>query len=425
MKAVLLSVVLASLALMALMRPEVQQAQAENGYDVYRYVAECKQELEIAVQLPQLSCLDGSQVPIYVDAEEIHADNWEKLLSNSKKCDNPHWLGGDVGCWTYSHLQVLELDSESIMVVNCRQKGDQLHKHWFRNTRANLGMNQQQRKQRYENGSAAEKKELYYLYNTFNDIGIILRNTQSGKSCYITQYGEPVAGFLPPLDEPLPTKQVFLNRIDPEQARPPDDFPEELWYRDANAAFKSPEFTAAAGCVACHNAHGVKYSPYINSHHGLPDIYAMSPLPFLPVGQPFIEFFEQADILQVTTPPIDGESQLCTRCHNMTTSGTCGYNFEFATDHPDRVLDSWLTEGARRRWMPPIDVDSAVIKKHSAVMKCCCENPRAKGCKSRRFGPRESDLPAGFSDGRGWVDGREAGLCQDMAQSFQWNGDQH
>nr|WP_305908705.1 hypothetical protein [Methylomarinum sp. Ch1-1]MDP4521557.1 hypothetical protein [Methylomarinum sp. Ch1-1] len=237
----------------------------------------------------------------------------------------------------------------------------------------------------------------------------------------MTQYGSAVAGFLPPLDKPLPKKDDFLARFDPEQARPPKDFPEQLWYRDANQAFKSPQETASAGCVACHNAHGVKYSPYINSKHGLPDIFSMAKLPFLPVGEPFKDFFANADILQVTTDPIDGEQQLCTRCHNMTTSGTCGYSIDIATDHPIGVLSAWLTTSSRNSWMPPVNVDSALVKKHVAAMKCCCQNPQARGCKTRKFGPTKADLPEGFAEGKGWVSGQEPGLCAAVMDSLQWN----
>ncbi|GAB4258276.1 MAG: hypothetical protein Kow0065_07930 [Methylomicrobium sp.] len=394
-----------------------------QAHDVYQYVAECKSELGIKDELPLLSCLDGKQVPIYVDRKEIKEDNWDKLLSEKKRCDNPHWLGGDMGCWTYSHLQVRRLDEDNILVLNCRQKGNQLDKNWFRQTKTNLGMNQQQRKEHYEKAAGAEKKELYYLYNTFNDIGIILRNTKTGKSCYITQYGEAVAGFLPPLDKPLPDKETFLNGFNPEQARPPKDFPQALWYRDANQAFKSPAFTAAAGCVACHNAHGVKYSPYINSKQGLPPIQTMADLPFLAVGEPFKQFFYDNHILQVTTDPIDGQQQLCTSCHKMTTSGTCGYIFDSATDHPNTTLSAWLTASSRHSWMPPISVDPATVKKHVAVLKCCCENPQAQGCRSRRFGPTEADLAEDFREGGGWVEGQEPGLCKNVMESFQWNAD--
>lgn len=418
--ALLLSVIIVGIVSFFLFNSD--RYKSSSDYDVYQYVEECKSELGINGQLPLLSCLDGKQVPIYVDEQEIKSDNWDRLLSFGKRCDNPHWLGGDMGCWTYSHLQIRRLDDENIMVLNCRQKGNQLEKNWFRKTRTNLGMDQQQRKERYENAPSGEKKELYYLYNTFNDIGIILRNTKTGKSCYITQYGAAVVGFLPPLDKPLPGKEEFLKLFDSDQARPPQDFPQELWYRDANHAFKSPGETASAGCVACHNAHGFKYSPYINSKHGLPDIYSMSHLPFLAVGEPFRNFFDNADILQVTTDPIDGEPQLCTRCHNMTTSGTCGYIFNAAIDHPDTTLSSWLTVSSRKlSWMPPIRVDAARIKKHVAALQCCCKNPRAKGCRSRRFGPTEADLPEGFEEGKGWVDGQETGLCDAVIKSYQWN----
>lgn len=398
-------------------------SQVSTGYDVYQYVKECKSELGIEGALPQLSCLDGTQVPIYVDQEEIKEDNWERLLSFDKRCDNPHWLGGDMGCWTYSHLQVRKLDDENVLVLNCRQKGNQSEKNWFRQTKSNLGMNQQQRKAEYLNASIVEKKESYYLYNTFNDIGIILRNTKTGKSCYITQYGAAVVGFLPPLDEPLPSQEEFLKRFKPEQARPPEDFPQELWYRDANQAFKSPEETASAGCVACHNAHGFKYSPYINSKHGLPDIYSMAKLPFLAVGEPFKNFFNEKEILQVTTEPIDGEEQLCTSCHKMTTSGTCGYSIDIATDHPNPVLGSWLTNSSRNSWMPPMTVNHALVKKHVAAMKCCCANPRSKGCKIRKFGPTKADLPEGFAEGKGWVNGEESSLCESVIESYQWNAE--
>lgn len=409
-----------SLFLFLFFKPETEESASD--YDVYQYVKQCKAELGITGDLPLISCLDGEQVPIYVDKQEIQQDNWG-LLSTAKKCDNPHWLGGDQGCWTYSHLQVLNLDQENIMVVNCRQKGNQLEKNWFRQTKANLGMNQAQRKQQYENATATEKKEFYYLYNTFNDIGIILRNITSGKTCFFTQYGDAVAGFLPPLDKPLPDKDAFLKGFNPEQARPPQDFPQALWYRDANKAFKSPEFTAEAGCVSCHNAHGVKYSPYINSKHGLPTIRSMTKLPFLAVGKPFQDYFYSHDILQVTTDPIDGVNQLCTQCHNMTTSGTCGYIINSATNHPDTSLSVWLTTSARNTWMPPVPVDLALYKKHVATMKCCCQNPQAKGCKTRKFGPTLADLPEGFSEGEGWSSGQESDLCQGTMQGFQWNAD--
>ncbi len=371
-------------------------------YDIYQYVRECKAELGIDRSLPRVSCLDGKQVPIFVNQQEIQEKNWPRL-SRAKKCDNPHWLGGDMGCWTYSHLQVVNLDDENVMVVNCRQKGGQDKKNWYRDSRSNLGMNQEQRKSQFEKTDGPKKTELYYLYNTFNDLGIIFRNIKTGKSCYLTQYGDSFSGFLPPLDRPLPEKSEFFKGFKPEQARPPKDFPEKLWYRDANQAFKSPQKTAAAGCINCHNAHGFKYSPYINSTHGLPSIYGMVELPMLLVGEPFKNHFRNSKILQLTTELIDGEEQLCTRCHKMTTSGTCGYLFDFAIGHPSMKLHQWLTTGTKVTWMPPVKVDVKSVNRHITAMGCCCKNPQAKGCKTRQIGPTLEDLPEGFFEGKGWV----------------------
>lgn len=141
-------------------------------------------------------------------------------------------------------------------------------------------------------------------------MGLTLRNTNTGKSCYLTQYGDAVSGFLPPLDRALPRKDNFSDEFSPDQAKPPKDFPLSRWYRDENKAFKSPAFTAQAGCIDCHNRHDFKYSPYINSKHGIPSIYEKTKLTMLLVGKPAQNHFRKADILQVTTVPIDGKQQL-------------------------------------------------------------------------------------------------------------------
>ena len=149
----------------------------------------------------------------------------------------------------------------------------------------------------------------------------------------------------------------------------------------------------------------------------------MSRLPFLPVGAPFKDYFYSRDILQVTTEPIDGVEQLCTQCHTMTTSGTCGNSISFATNHPDPALSAWMTTSSRNNWMPPTSVDAALFKKHVAALQCCCQYPYSLGCRSRKFGPTVADLPAGFAEGKGWISGRDPGLCQGAMESLQWSAD--
>jgi hypothetical protein len=72
--------------------------------------------------------------------------------------------------------------------------------------------------------------------------------------------------------------------------------------------------------------------------------------------------------------------------------------------------------------MPPEDVDDNLFKKHVAAMKCCCENPKSKGCRTRKFGPTLEDLPQNFNLGQGWIDGTEDALCEAVTKSSQWNG---
>ena len=411
MKTQVLFLVFVAILITVFIRLNPPHRSTTSEYDIYQYVKDCKTELGIQRDLPVVSCLDGKKIPIYVDNQEINSHNWS-TLSQGKHCDNPHWLGGDIGCWTYSHLQVIPLDNDNVMVVNCRQKGSQDNKTWYRDTQSNLGKDQNQRKQAFlQAKTAAGKQRLYYLYNTFNDLGIIFRNTRTGKACYLTQYGEQFTGFIPPLDKPLPAKSDYLKNYNPEHARPPEGFPEELWYRDANQAFRSPQQTAQAGCINCHNAHGFKYSPYINSSHGLPSIYTMKDLPMLLVGKPFINHFRKEGFLQLDTTPVNGEKQVCTRCHKITTAGTCGYLFEFATGHPNMKLHKWLTTNKKENWMPPVDMGVQSIYKHKKKMSCCCKNPNAKGCLTRQFGPTEVDLAEGFLEGRGWVKSEGPGNC--------------
>ena len=87
------------------------------------------------------------------------------------------------------------------------------------------------------------------------------------------------------------------------------------------------------------------------------------------------------------------------------------------------MLHNWLTAGSNNRWMPPMSVDNAVLKKHVAAIKCCCTYPDSKGCLSREFGPTRADLPEGFSQGKGWVKGQESNLCKEILSSFQWDAD--
>jgi len=149
----------------------------------------------------------------------------------------------------------------------------------------------------------------------------------------------------------------------------------------------------------------------------------MSKLLMLPVGKPFKDRFRNAEFLQVTTEAIDGMPQLCTQCHNMTTSGTCGYSIYFATGRPITELHTWLTISTNGKRMPPLIMDSTLVKKHVATMKCCCDNPNSQGCKTRQFGPTLADLPKGFSNVEGWINGQGENLCKGTMNSLQWSAD--
>jgi hypothetical protein len=411
---------------------------------VVAYATECKRELGITQPLPALNCLDGEEIPIAFTAGDatatVTAATWNAFVDGDKRCDNPHWLSGDEGCFTYDHLQTKLITPDVIAVLNCRQK--------YFTPGKNGGLRRAEREALYQaalrdpRATDAERAAAFHFAYSFNDLGLILKNTRTGKTCFFTAYARKYFGpALPPpdavatpgvdaygklvavrgaavpsrdvLDAPLAAaaREQTADWEPADQARWIRKVTSRYWSYDPEQVYNKPDDTARNGhCVTCHDMGGLKHSPFIMSAEHV-TIPSNGRGPYLPVGRTFQQVLREADLLDVTTAPVDGKKQECTSCHRMIARGpTCNTFFGRALGLPDRALAPLLTAAARthpgRAWMPLDDASEdfagylAAHGKHIARMYCCCRNPLAAGCFSKRYGPTEAEVDAKWRPGR-------------------------
>jgi hypothetical protein len=364
-------------------RPGLDQAErlGDPSEDVVAYAELCKSELGISGPLPAMSCLQGKEIPITVDGKPLDDEVYARLAAGGG-CDRVQWL--PEACYNYDLIQKIDLGSDVEAILNCRQK-------YWTNPRGPAA-----RALDYQTAAPQEQVEKFKLYAEFNDLGYILRNRTTGKSCYFTIFGQQFYGgwLAPPDQAKLPPQPDVLAQIaDP---KPPPEYPTNSWYRDARATYFTAKDTAGGGCVGCHDLGAFKHSPFVDQTGLVPH----NPnIPFLPVGQPFQEAFRSRKLVDVTTDPVGGQPQKCTTCHRLVSGGAnCDHIIDWATGHNSPSLSSWGTSFPQAAWMPlghqltSADEYNRTWGPHVARIKCCCEKPYARGCLSRPFGPTVEEL---------------------------------
>jgi hypothetical protein len=184
------------------------------------------------------------------------------------------------------------------------------------------------------------------------------------------------------------------------KAKPPGDYPEDGWYRDARATYLTPRATAGGNCVGCHDIGAFKHSPFIDQLDIVPTNKSKT-MPYLPVGSVFKEAFRSRQFVDVTTDPIEGSNQRCTTCHRMTAGGnSCSQFLDAATGHDPAPRSELGRTFPNAAWMPldhgltSAGAYNETFGKHIERMKCCCAKPNAKGCKTRPFGPTLEEIGA-------------------------------
>ncbi len=212
-------------------------AEARVEEDIVAYAELCKQELGIVEPLPDMSCLAGVEVPITVNGQKVTEREFRALAEGRGGCDRSQWLDGK--CWTYDFLQRVDVGEDVEAVLNCRQK-------LFTSI-----LTPEERVREYEravesNASLEERLRLYRLIFEFDDLGLILRNKRSGKTCFFTFFGKLdferpdrsyayYGGWIPAPDRKVvATKEEIYDRL--PEPKPPEGYPERMWNRGPRGA---------------------------------------------------------------------------------------------------------------------------------------------------------------------------------------------
>ena len=414
-------------------RPAVPSESAPiTDKDVVAYAELCKEELGIREALPDLNCLDGVEVPITINGQQVSAKDLD-ILSRGKGigCDRAQWLDGE--CWTYDLIQRVEINDDVEAVLNCRQK-------LYTDV-----LSSKERIRRYEqavaeNASPDERVRLWRAIYEFDDLGLILRNRNTGKTCFFTFFGKLDAnnversysfygGWVPAPDrEMLASREDVFDRL--PEPKPPEEYPERMWFRGPRGApgaktnmFFTPYATAKGQCVSCHNHGAFKHSPFIDQVYVDGERVVPSndrDVPYLPVGHAFQENFREAGIVEIDTEPVAGVVQACTVCHRLTTGGR-GAMKRLNWAVGEEVPHTSYTAGKfpHRAWMPSEHAVASEDDYHAAfapmvkAIRCCAETPNAIGCRYRSIGPTEEDVELderGLLSERGWIRGSDQSI---------------
>jgi len=404
--------------------------------DVVAYAEQCKAELEITGPLPDLSCTDGQldrgattwdasrlrEVPITVDGVPVNATNFGLTLD--KGCDRSQWL--EERCWTYDLIQRVAINPDVEAVLNCRQKY------------ASSWLGVAERKAAYEAATTPEEKlAAFKLIYEFDDLGYILRNKRTGKSCFFTSYGVSYyGGWIPAPDrKTIPSRdEVFAMLPAP---KPPASYDERQWHRGPKGHAELPDnmfFTPAVtaelgGCVGCHNQGAFKHSPFIDQVSA-PDVGRIVPAndrtkPYLLVGRAFQKAFRDNKVVEVDTAPGEpGGSAMpngCVMCHRMSGGGSGAFTrAKWAVGIDPPAMSDSAAAWPARAWMRPGHGKGSEAEYRQAFgadidrLFCCMKTPGAKGCKQRAIGPTAADVrldPTGNLDPAAWVAGDGPASC--------------
>jgi hypothetical protein len=419
---------------------EALDREARLEEDVVAYAELCKQELGIEGPLPDMNCLDGVEVPITVNGAPLDENAFRALAAGHGGCDRAQWLNGE--CWTYDIIQRVEIGEDVEAVLNCRQK------------LFTSNLSSEERRREYERAvaraaSPEERVRLFRLLFEFDDLGLILRNRRSGKTCFFTFFGKLdferprnsysfYGGWIPAPDRKDDLSRDEVHRLLPEP-KPPAEYPESMWNRGPRGAlggkpnmFFTPRATSEGECVLCHNHGAFKHSPFIDQAYQNGDRVVPSnerDLPYLPVGRSFQESFRKARIAEIDTEPVAGERQACTACHRLTTGGKDADERRDWAVGEDVPKPSYLAGRLPlRAWMP---FEHAFLSNEEyrrnlegmiEAVRCCEKTPNAMGCRTRSIGPTEADVnrdESGLLTTDSWVSGSDRSVPACVASELR------
>lgn len=356
----------------------LDEDQLDLSKDISLYADYCKQELGLPPDiLPPWNCLDGQELPITVDGEPINNATHAAIVEGHGGCDRPAWLG-DKPCATYTFVQRRDLSSNVIAYLLCRKREY--------STAATLA---QRRANYLARRSMRDFAELF----DFDSIGLIWANMQTGKTCFFDFVGKTYGGYVPSPDDYRRPSFSDLPDPKPPVKLAPGSRLSRIWEKNGKETWKEPRESANTDfCIRCHDAMPFKSSPYINQIFSIP--IPPREVPYTVVGKVYERWRREHPLVAISTTPVNGEPQLCTRCHRIGSQETCKTFFHYATARQDMASLSKLGKSfALRAWMPPWpetwkdkpehDVERLWNESYSAHVEklaCCCKTPQAKGC---------------------------------------------
>lgn len=295
--------------------------------DIIAYGRECAKKV---APIPAFDCLDekkGSVVPITVNG--VTPSKYEPQMT----CDRPSlfYQAGektDGHCVPDTRVLVLQDDKKAQISAVCRQKE-------IRDASSPL----------------------------FDEIDVISHNLETGSTCWFQALAQP----------PLSPARGLNGRRVP----PPDEVTPPAGQPSAKKFWNSPEQTAKADCVSCHDSDPFMYSPFIAQTGKLPadplGKYAND------IGAPFQKWKKPFSL--------STRGNTCTSCHRIGSFATCQHTVaESVGKTASPGSDDWAQRYPNSHWMPPgnsyTQAQWDVIYRQSLEkIGQCCVDPSRPGCQ--------------------------------------------
>ena len=356
----------------------INEDEVDLSKDISLYAEYCKQELGLPPEpLAPWNCLDGREVPITVEGKPIDPTSHAAVIKGDAGCDRPAWLG-DKPCATYTFVQRRDLAPNVIAFLLCRKREYSSSSSVAQRSEAYLA-----------SGSLRDFMQLF----DFDSVGLIWANMETGKTCFFDYVGKTYGGYVASPDDSRRPELHDLPDPKPPARLPPDSPMSRLWRKNGKESWKQPRESASSDfCTRCHDAMPFQSSPYMQQVFEIPIL--PSHVPYSVVGKVYDRWRLTRPLMAISTTPIQGESQVCTRCHRIGSQETCKTFLDYATARRAPASTSILGQTFRYQiWMPPMpaawaDQGESEVKRlwheaydvHVTKLACCCKNPSAIGC---------------------------------------------
>lgn len=316
------------------------------------------------------------------------SDVWDLMYGSANEgCDNPNYLGGS--CDPYYRLNVFQPDPgnpDISAALHCRSTGGK--------PSPSTAITAEARRRAYESstGTTSEKNRLFEQWNATSEIVLTMTNLKTGKACFFHAKSPYFGSHVPAPDNetdlsaPGATDKVWSELpVKPAYSKTDTSHHSE-WLRNGKSAWQRPDYMR---CTGCHDSGPFMHDPFIDSMgvDYLPRDRATRP--YIPLGwQGAKTFLKTGPVKNTSTGEM--EPQKCTTCHSMGPERECDSWFDRAVGWtmPYSQSNESQQSEAMKRYMPfahGMKTKEDFYAEYGPsidAMKCCCEHPSWRGCKT-------------------------------------------